>query len=72
MLHLGQLIIGHPAPGREFNVCPGISGYNQNPAPRFLVADIEVEIHDDPAAGLLTTVKFIVKIPGGISSVINR
>ena len=63
MLHLYQFIFCHSAPGRKLNRCTGVPGDHQYPPAGFLVADIQMEIDNYPAAGFLTPVKFIIKLP---------
>ena len=64
MLHGGQFVLGHPAPGRQLNRSPWVTGNDHDAVSWRLMPDIEVQVDDDPAAGFLATVKFIVNIPG--------
>ena len=63
MPHFGHFISGHPAPCRQFNRCTGITGDHKYPEARWLITNIQIEIDNNPTAGFLTAVKFIVKLP---------
>ena len=65
MMQRCKFILCHSAPGRELQRRCRISRDDQYPVARQLIANIQMQIDDNAAAGFFAAIEFVVKIPSG-------